>query len=91
MIHFSLEEKAMALEEVVVESRGNQSVLKEPFSGVVSLNRQQLKSIPALLGEADIGRSLQYLPGVTSAGEGASGNNIRGGRTDQNLMLINDA
>lgn len=91
VIHFSLEEKALALEEVVVESRDNQSVLKEPFSGVVSLNRQQLKSIPALLGEADIGRSLQYLPGVTSAGEGASGNNIRGGRTDQNLMLINDA
>jgi hypothetical protein len=91
VLHIALEEKALALDEVVVESSDFKTVLKEPFSGVVSLSQQQLKSIPALLGEADIARSLQFLPGVTSSGEGASGSNIRGGRTDQNLMLINDA
>ena len=50
-----------------------------------------LKEIPQLLGEADVIRSIQLRPGVTSVGEGASGFNVRGGNIDQNLILLDEA
>ncbi len=51
----------------------------------------QIKRIPALLGEVDVVRSLQLLPGVSTVGEGASGFNVRGGNIDQNLVLLDEA
>ena len=50
-----------------------------------------IKQIPVVLGEADIIKSLFLLPGVTSAGEGASGFNVSGGSADQNLILLDEA
>ncbi|GIV43327.1 MAG: hypothetical protein KatS3mg035_0450 [Bacteroidia bacterium] len=47
--------------------------------------------MPALLGEVDIIRSIQLLPGVSTVGEGASGFNVRGGNIDQNLILLDEA
>lgn len=59
--------------------------------GTVTLPVEQIKTVPALLGEVDIFRTLQLLPGVISAGEGNSGFYVRGGGPDQNLVLLDQA
>lgn len=56
-----------------------------------NLNINQIKKVPALLGEVDIVKSVQLLPGVSTVGEGASGFNVRGGGIDQNLILLDEA
>ncbi len=56
-----------------------------------NLNINQIKKIPALLGEVDVVKSVQLLPGVSSVGEGATGFNVRGGAIDQNLILLDEA
>ena len=78
------------LEEVVVSSKGYDRNVRQPLLGVTQINIAMLKKMPAALGEVDILRSLQMLPGVTSVGEAANGVNIRGGTTDQNLILMDD-
>ncbi len=78
------------LEEVVVTSKGYDRNVRQPLLGVSQINIATLKKMPAALGEVDILRSLQMLPGVTSVGEAANGLNIRGGTTDQNLILMDD-
>jgi hypothetical protein len=55
------------------------------------LTAKQIKAIPQFLGEFDVIRSITLLPGVTTVGEGASGFNVRGGKTDQNLILLDQA
>lgn len=57
----------------------------------ISLNMKQIKQIPQFMGEVDIIKTLQFLPGVSSASEGASGFYVRGGGPDQNLILLDDA
>jgi hypothetical protein len=81
---------ASQLEEVVITSKGYDPNVKRPLLGVSQINMKTLKRMPAALGEVDILRSLQMLPGVTSVGEAANGLNIRGGTTDQNLVLLDD-
>lgn len=66
------------LEEVVVTSKGYDRNVRQPLLGVSQINITTLKRMPADLGESDILRSLQLLPGVTSVGEAANGVNIRG-------------
>ncbi len=58
---------------------------------VNNLSIAQIKKIPALLGEVDIVKSVQLLPGVSTVGEGATGFNVRGGSIDQNLILLDEA
>jgi hypothetical protein len=67
-----------------------QSNVRGMQMGVERLSIRSIKQIPAVLGETDILRSLQTLPGVTSVGEGTAGYNVRGGGADQNLLLLND-
>lgn len=81
---------ASQLEEVIVTSKGYDRNVRQPLLGVSQINIATLKRMPAALGEVDILRSLQLLPGVTSVGEAANGVNIRGGTTDQNLILMDD-
>ncbi len=78
------------LEEVVVTSKGYDRTVREPLLGVSQISMKTLERVPAALGEVDILRGLQLLPGVTSVGEAANGVNIRGGTTDQNLILMDD-
>ena len=59
--------------------------------GKIDLSINQVKSIPAFLGEIDILKTIQLLPGIQSAGEGSSGLYVRGGGPDQNLILLDDA
>ncbi|MGM0531747.1 MAG: carboxypeptidase-like regulatory domain-containing protein, partial [Bacteroidota bacterium] len=61
------------------------------FSGVERFEGEMLESLPAMLGESDVIKSTLMLPGVASVGEGTSGFNVRGGKTDQNLIMIDNA
>ena len=78
------------LEEVIVSSKGVEANIQRPLLGVTQLNIKTLRKLPAAVGEIDILRGLQMLPGVTSVGEASNGVNIRGGTTDQNLLLLDD-
>ncbi len=78
------------LDAVIISAKSSQN-LKRPILGVSSLNIKTLQKLPTALGETDILRGLQMLPGVSSVGEASNGVNIRGGTTDQNLMLLDDA
>ncbi|MEA1786950.1 TonB-dependent receptor [Arenibacter sp. GZD96] len=90
-IDFQLSEEAEALDEVVVSENVEKLNIRTPQMSVNGLNAETIKKIPVLLGEADIIKSLLLLPGVTNAGEGASGFNVRGGAVDQNLILLDEA
>ncbi len=59
--------------------------------GVNQLDMKAIKLVPALLGEVDVVRTIQLLPGISTVGEGATGFNVRGGNIDQNLVLLDDA
>jgi hypothetical protein len=74
----------------VVNSQAINGNVSRPLLGVTPLSIKAIKKIPAMMGETDILRGLQMLPGVTSVGEAANGVNIRGGTTDQNLILLDD-
>jgi len=76
------------LEEVVVTSNAMNKSIESTQMSSVNISVQDFKSIPALLGEVDVIKVLQLLPGVQSGTEGASGLYVRGGGPDQNLILL---
>lgn len=84
-------EENVSLQEVVISSKSEKTNVRTPQMSVKTLSSQKIKEIPAVLGEVDIIKSIQLLPGVTNAGEGASGFNVRGGAEDQNLILLDEA
>ncbi|AQG79519.1 TonB-dependent receptor [Spirosoma montaniterrae] len=90
MLDVRLPSVASQLEEVVVTSKGFDRTVRQPLLGVSQISLKTIQKLPTALGEVDILRSLQLLPGVTSVGEAANGVNIRGGTTDQNLILLDD-
>lgn len=90
-IDFSLNEEAEQLEEVVVTENVEKMDIRKPQMSVNTLSVGTIKKIPVILGEADVIKSILLLPGVTNAGEGASGFNVRGGAADQNLILLDEA
>lgn len=85
-----LETKYNMLEDVVVVGHGKGN-LGQIHLGAEKISIETMKSIPALLGEPDVIKSLTILPGVQTVGEGTSGYNVRGGKTDQNLILIDQS
>ncbi|HKC67192.1 MAG TPA: carboxypeptidase-like regulatory domain-containing protein, partial [Bacteroidia bacterium] len=89
--NFELSDAANELTEVVVSSEREDQNVKSTEMSVAKLDIKQISRIPALLGEVDIIRAVQLLPGVTTMGEGASGINVRGGNIDQNLILLDEA
>jgi outer membrane receptor protein involved in Fe transport len=89
--NFNLKEASESLDEIIIESNIEKLNLKTPQMSVNNLTSSTIKQIPVVLGEADVIKSLILLPGVTSAGEGASGFNVRGGAADQNLILLDEA
>lgn len=84
-------ESSLLLEEVEVSEEGPQYNVNSTSISTTKLNIRAIKKLPAFLGEVDVVKSLLMLPGVTTVGEGASGFNVRGGGTDQNLFLFDDA
>ena len=84
-------EKVEAIEAVVVSAvRENDNVTKAGMN-VTTLTPKEIETIPVIFGEKDIIKTLQLTPGVKAAGEGQSGFYVRGGSSDQNLVLIDDA
>lgn len=79
------------LAEVIVKARANDENVKGIEMSVNKVDMKTIRKIPALLGEVDLVRAIQLLPGVSTVGEGASGFNVRGGGVDQNLVLLDDA
>ena len=87
----SLLPKSAPLQEVVVFNKRKDGNVKNAQMGKLDLSMNQIRSIPAFLGEVDILKAIQLLPGVQSAGEGNAGFYVRGGGPDQNLILLDDA
>lgn len=88
VINLTLEIDPVTIEEVVVT--GKTSTVHSKGLGVVGVNMQQLKYAPALLGEQDVIKYLQLMPGVTSGKEGAAQLAVRGGGGDQTLIVLDD-
>ncbi len=78
-------------EVVVTDERERQQVSRNAQMSTVELPVQQIKDLPALLGEKDVMKALQLMPGVQSGSEGNSGLYVRGGGPDQNLIILDDA
>ena len=76
---------------VTLKGKRKDNNVEKVEMSVNNLNIAQIKKIPALLGEVDVVKSIQLLPGVSTVGEGATGFNVRGGSIDQNLILLDEA
>jgi hypothetical protein len=89
--NLDLNESVISLNEVVVTSEKLDKNVTSTQMSMTKINLAEVKSIPVLFGEKDILKTIQLLPGVKSAGEGNSGFYVRGGGTDQNLILLDEA
>lgn len=90
-LNVELSENEMITAEVLVTGRKADRNIEDAQTSVIELEMKTVKELPALLGEADIFRTLQLKPGVASAGEGNSGLYVRGGGPSQNLVLLDNA
>lgn len=89
-LNIKLDEKFNVLDEVVINAKKSENV-KSAISGVTSIDIEGIKNIPLVLGERDIFKVATILPGVKQTGEGSAGYNVRGGKEDQNLILLDNA
>lgn len=76
------------LDEIVIIADGKKLDVRKPQMSVNTLTAAEIKKLPVVLGETDILKSILLLPGVVNSGEGTSGFNVRGGGSDQNLLLL---
>lgn len=90
-LNIELGEGANELVEVVVTSEAEDKNVTTTEMSVNKIGMKTIEKMPALLGEVDVIRSIQLLPGVNTVGEGATGFNVRGGSVDQNLVLLDEA
>ncbi|MEO8721049.1 MAG: TonB-dependent receptor plug domain-containing protein [Ginsengibacter sp.] len=84
----NMDQKVLRLKEVIVEA-GKEKNVRSTAMGVEKLSILAMKQVPAVMGEVDVLRTILTLPGVKSVGEASTGLNVRGGATDQNLILFN--
>ncbi len=90
-INVDLVPEELKLEEIVItSSRGDRNITDVEMSAQ-ELDIRTIRKIPSFLGEVDVIKSIQLLPGVSTVGEGASGFNVRGGSVGQNLILLDEA
>lgn len=90
-IDIELDAEREELEEVVIEGEREQATVENLEMSTNRLDIKTILKVPAFLGESDVLRSIQLLPGVSTVGEGASGFNVRGGSVGQNLVLLDEA
>lgn len=86
-----LEPQQHQLKEVEITSEKNDKNVVKPEMSTFRMDIKTIQRIPALMGEVDIIKAIQLLPGVQSVGEGSSGFSVRGGAPDQNLILLDEA
>ncbi len=89
--NFYLEENIESLDEVIVTQNAEEIDIRKPIMSLNILSNQTIKQTPVLFGESDLLKTIQLLPGVSNAGEGTGGFNVRGGAGDQNLILFDEA
>ena len=89
-LDFELDESLEQLDEVILEGKVSKNVT-ETITGAEKIDVEESKNIPLVLGERDVFKVATALPGITTAGEGSAGFNVRGGKSDQNLILVDDA
>ena len=90
-LNLVLEESIVEGAEIVVEGKRAEDHITQSRMSVNEVDIRQVKSLPALMGEADILKTIQLLPGVKNGGEGTTGFYVRGGGPDQNLILLDEA
>ncbi|UII19807.1 TonB-dependent receptor [Fulvivirga ligni] len=88
---YFMQEETKQLEEVVISSDKYHSDTEQTPMSVVRLTANDIKRTPALLGESDVLKTLQLLPGIQGGTEGSSGIYVRGGSPDQNLLILDEA
>jgi hypothetical protein len=90
-IDLSLKEQGEELDAIVITADVEKMSTKSPQMSVNALSIETIRKIPVVLGETDLIKALTLLPGVSNAGEGSAGFNVRGGAADQNLVLLDEA
>ncbi len=91
VLNISLQNGVTLSETVVVQSTKRENNIKAAQMGKITLPIDQIKNVPAFMGEVDLLKVVQLLPGVRNAGEGSAGIYVRGGGPDQNLIMLDDA
>jgi hypothetical protein len=87
----AFEENSQELNEVTVSATRDNERVTSAQTGVEKMDMKEINKIPVLMGERDIIKTMQLIPGVKSAGEGNAGFYVRGGASDQNLILLDEA
>lgn len=90
-LNIKMEEIEKRLDEVVIEGKKSDENVKANEMSLLKLDVKTIKMVPSLLGETDLVKVLQLMPGVQSTSEGATGFSVRGGSADQNLIILDDA
>lgn len=90
-LNIELTESAQEIEEVTVTAEAANSNITSLETGSTKLQIKTIRKIPALMGEVDVIKAIQLLPGVQVTSEGSSGFSVRGGSPDQNLILLDEA
>ncbi len=90
-ISLSLKEDTKSLEEIVVHGEAANANVERVAMGVAKLPVKTIQKMPAFMGEVDVIKSIQLLPGIQSGGEASTGLYVRGGGPDENLMILDEA
>lgn len=91
VMNMGLPSKSELKEVVISSNKPNNDNVASPQMGADKLDMAQINNVPVLFGEKDILKTISLLPGVKSAGEGNTGFYVRGGASDQNLILLDEA
>ncbi|HEY0029740.1 MAG TPA: TonB-dependent receptor [Bacteroidia bacterium] len=90
-LNIELKPSAINVKEIEVSSEKTDKNVSSTTVGTIKLDMEEIKKLPAFLGEVDILKTIQLLPGVKSSGDGNAGFYVRGGGPDQNLILLDEA
>ncbi|MCR5036614.1 MAG: TonB-dependent receptor [Bacteroidales bacterium] len=90
-LNVNMKMESQMLDKVVISSERKDANVRELAMSVQKLEMVKIRKIPALMGEVDVIKAVQLLPGVQAASEGSSGFSVRGGSPDQNLITLDDA
>ena len=89
-LNFELRQAALEIDEVIIVADAVDANVSKPQAGVQKLEVEDINKLPVLLGERDVIKAIQLLPGVQGAGEGSAGFYVRGGTSDQNLIMLDN-
>ncbi|WP_320052885.1 TonB-dependent receptor domain-containing protein [uncultured Acetobacteroides sp.] len=90
-VAMNLQEMSFQLGDVTITNSKSELNLSKAQMGLMSISSSDIKKVPVLLGEADVMRAIQVMPGIQAANERSTGISVRGGSIDQNLFLLDDA